>query len=428
MTKEEYKDLKQYSSPEYINTDIIVTNYLPEKLFIVVRYNPSDPTDYRHRIVEINSISEFIYYGCNGNLLKCGNDIFYSYTPIKELKVIGNKWKDKITFFTEDRNFSCSYRTLKDISVIFSSHFTELIRDLKRNKISPKGLNKFLYCIPYWITVDKISIEAAFHLKPTELRQLSENFQGDEYNSYTRVYQLKNVFGTSVKDICKYLPIYSDVNARVYLYELTKSKSGKKEYREIFRYCLNLYEQNRKLLNTYLDYRHVLYLMPKELGKGLPIYPQDFSKINSLHDKAVEIFNREQERIKIAKNAENQTRYLENYYKLAKSFEFSDDTYSIVAVKDLQDLIREGRILKHCVGSYIDSVSNGKEYILFLRQNKDIETPFFTIDVTPDNKVRQIHGHSNCNISKDIHPFIKKWANKFKLDISNCSGIYAALR
>jgi len=105
----------------------------------------------------------------------------------------------------------------------------------------------------------------------------------------------------------------------------------------------------------------------------------------------------------------------------------SDDTYSIIAVKELLDLVKEGRVLNHCVGSYVDSVSNGNEYILFLRKNDNVDIPFYTIDVTPDGKVRQIHGKGNCSITKEIKPFIDKWISKFKLDGSNYSGVYCHL-
>ena len=62
-----------------------------------------------------------------------------------------------------------------------------------------------------------------------------------------------------------------------------------------------------------------------------------------------------------------------------------------------------------------------------MRKNNELDKPYFTIDVTPDKKVRQIHGFGNCNLTKELKPFVKVWADKFELDISNCSGVLCAL-
>ena len=75
----------------------------------------------------------------------------------------------------------------------------------------------------------------------------------------------------------------------------------------------------------------------------------------------------------------------------------------------------------------MNSVSTGKEYILFLRKNSDPDTPYFTVDLTPEKYVRQIHGLRNCDMTEEIKPFVEAWAKKFKLDITNCSGVCCAL-
>lgn len=177
--------------------------------------------------------------------------------------------------------------------------------------------------------------------------------------------------------------------------------------------------------STYFDYLRMRSRLKNDIDlSAFPERPKDanLQHIQSLHDQLMTIHNR----IQIFKRKEEvkqkTTRYLEKYYNLAKEFEFSNDKYSIIACKDLLDLKLEGCELNHCVGSYIDSVADGNEYILFLRKVSEIDKPFFTIDIMPNKKVRQIHGKNNCNITDDIKPFIKKWAKKLKLDITNTSG------
>lgn len=74
------------------------------------------------------------------------------------------------------------------------------------------------------------------------------------------------------------------------------------------------------------------------------------------------------------------------------------------------------KLLNHCVASYKDSISEGKEYILFLRKQNDPDKPYFTIDVTSNKHVRQIHGFNNCNIENDVlRQFVENWGKAFNL-------------
>lgn len=174
----------------------------------------------------------------------------------------------------------------------------------------------------------------------------------------------------------------------------------------------------------YRDYIRMYEQLPTELRNGFTIFPKNVRK---KHDDILKLYERHQDAIAELKRKEVQENYLKNYYDRAKSFEYKDSDYQIIACKDLSDLVKEGRELHHCVGSYINSVGKGSEYILFLRKIDNVETPFFTIDLTPDLIVRQIHGLRNCNLSNEVKPFVSKWAEKFNLNISNCSGIYCAI-
>ena len=75
-----------------------------------------------------------------------------------------------------------------------------------------------------------------------------------------------------------------------------------------------------------------------------------------------------------------------------KKYLFEDEEYLIVAPKESDDLAKEGMELHHCVKSYIDAVSEGRTNILFLRKKEEPEKPFFTIEVTNDDKIRHIMG------------------------------------
>ena len=165
-------------------------------------------------------------------------------------------------------------------------------------------------------------------------------------------------------------------------------------------------------------------VLSDESKRQFPIFPKDVTKY---HDRILPVYNREQAYRKEKELSEKQKQYATDFYKKAVKYNYSDDTYSIKACEKLVDLLVEGSTLHHCVGSYVNSVSTGKEYILFLRKNSDPDVPYFTIDLTPEKHVRQIHGLCNCNITEEIKPFIQSWAKKFKLNLAGCSGVYCAL-
>ena len=190
----------------------------------------------------------------------------------------------------------------------------------------------------------------------------------------------------------------------------------------VIKYMVGLSNYNH--VRIYIDYLRVRRQC-SDFVTGFSECPQDssFEHIKLLHDKLVLIFNRNQELIR-QKRLEAQTQeYQTKYLPLAQEFEFKDKNYFIRACKDLAELGTEGKCLRHCVGSYVDSVRSGREYILFLRKNDEPDVPYFTVDVTPDKQVRQIHGYANCNVPNELLPFVRSWAEKFQLDISGMSGV-----
>ena len=176
--------------------------------------------------------------------------------------------------------------------------------------------------------------------------------------------------------------------------------------------------------HTYRDYYHMYMGVSPKVKAEFPILPKDIEKY---HNKLVPIYNREQAYRKKKEIEDKQNAYKDNVYEKASKFNYSNNEYLIKACEELIDLLIEGSSLHHCVGSYVNSVSEGKEYILFLRKVSEPDTPYFTIDLTPNHQVRQIHGMCNCNMTDDIKPFVDEWAKKFKLNLEGCSGVRCAL-
>lgn len=222
------------------------------------------------------------------------------------------------------------------------------------------------------------------------------------------------------------------------LKDLGYSPEDVAKYINVYDYCPSQYLNNRKILDVlyafnsldintafyarmdYRDYLRMISNFPADIKKNFPLCPQDVKKY---HDKAIVISNRYQQQIQEAQHKEVEDKYINNVYPLAKEYEYSNNEYVIIAPKSVFELSTEGKVLSHCVGSYIQSVSNGKEYILFLRKKDQQDVPYFTINITPDKEIRQIHGKYNCNVPEILMPFINSWVKKF-----NLTGSYNSIK
>ena len=101
------------------------------------------------------------------------------------------------------------------------------------------------------------------------------------------------------------------------------------------------------------------------------------------------------------RKVEEQKRNKEFNKRLRKMYEFSYGDLCIVVPGSTQEIIMEGKTLKHCVGGYAARHFNDKVTILFLRHKRKPGTPFVTIEIIPRKKmtekvvIRQIHGYQN---------------------------------
>ena len=79
-----------------------------------------------------------------------------------------------------------------------------------------------------------------------------------------------------------------------------------------------------------------------------------------------------------------------------EKFSWTDGEYSIIIPETPTEIVEEGHYLHHCVGGYVNRVAEGTTNILFLRKNRYLNIPFYTIEVNNNNAVEQIHGMCNC--------------------------------
>ena len=79
---------------------------------------------------------------------------------------------------------------------------------------------------------------------------------------------------------------------------------------------------------------------------------------------------------------------------LQKKYGFRCGGYLIRAAESAEEIIAEGKALKHCVAGYADRYLSGATTILFLRRTSEADKPLVTIEMD-GKKMVQAHGYRN---------------------------------
>lgn len=77
------------------------------------------------------------------------------------------------------------------------------------------------------------------------------------------------------------------------------------------------------------------------------------------------------------------------------------------------ELIKEGKILQHCVATYAKAVARGETTIMFIRRQEDPEQPFFTLE-WKKGIVIQNRGFKNRVRTPEVIAFEAKWIDHIK--------------
>lgn len=143
------------------------------------------------------------------------------------------------------------------------------------------------------------------------------------------------------------------------------------------------------------DYREAAEAIGLEIWKDNVLFPKN---LQEAHDAATE---RHQEQLAAERTKAEQERlellgksYAERKKKLKEKYAFEWDGLLVKIPESGQEIVDEGRILRHCVAGYADRHLKGETTILFLRHKKNPNKPFITIEMDV-NRIEQIHGYRN---------------------------------
>ena len=194
------------------------------------------------------------------------------------------------------------------------------------------------------------------------------------------------------KTMVEYLTILREANAMSYAKELTAcARKAGCTIQQAVNYIRKQPDGTERVLIRWDDYLNMARQLHFDMTRLDVTMPKD---LQDRHDAAAETLN-------YHRKVEQQKKHKEFNKRLRKMYEFTYGDLRIVVPGSTEEIIMEGRTLKHCVGGYAARHFNDKVTILFLRHKRKPDTPFVTIEIIPRSKmtskviVRQIHGYRN---------------------------------
>jgi len=198
--------------------------------------------------------------------------------------------------------------------------------------------------------------------------------------------------GMSMTEYVSFRILYRDEHKAALLISAAK-KAG-----ATLNQAMNYVEKQKGQLRLWADYLDMADRLAYDLTDRTVAMPKN---LRERHDAAVDLL--EYQKNKIAEEA-----YQDRREKLRKKYEFSLDGLRVMVPERVQDIVTEGKTLRHCVGGYAARHADGQTCILFIRHERRPERSFLTLEL--DEKklfIRQVHGYRNEGYKNAVAPSIR---------------------
>lgn len=150
------------------------------------------------------------------------------------------------------------------------------------------------------------------------------------------------------------------------------------------------------------------------------------------HDELVERIHRESSKDIAAAVLEKFPAVDDICRAIKEKYEYTDGKYTIVVPNGVLDIIVEGRLLSHCVGTndrYWDRIQRHETYILFLRKASDVDIAYYTLEAEPNGTVRQVRTKFDRQEQdiEDVRDFLSRWQKAVSVRLTNKDRTEAAV-
>lgn len=164
-----------------------------------------------------------------------------------------------------------------------------------------------------------------------------------------------------------------------------------------------------------VSYLHDYWKMVFKVHNSLPEtmrYPKDLVKA---HDRMVLLIEE--------KESKKLNELISGRFKELDNLSFADEETGLMIrpCATHGEIIKEGKILIHCVATYAKSYAEGKTSIFFIRKISEPDIPYYTLEFK-NGKVAQNRGLRNCARTEDVKIFEEKWLNYIRTLKENDNG------
>lgn len=179
--------------------------------------------------------------------------------------------------------------------------------------------------------------------------------------------------------------------------------------------CSRVQAQIRHTATTYTDYLAMRVNLGYDLANTVYQQPRDLS---IAHERMVIESNKEEMDKHLQEAAVKYPNIRRSYEKLIERYYFEDDNYVIRPAESAEEIVMEGRLLHHCVGSagYLDKHNKGTTYILMLRFEANPDIPYITIEIdSKEPRIIQWYGERDRKPDeKNMQQWLDGYLEKLK--------------
>lgn len=258
--------------------------------------------------------------------------------------------------------------------------------------------------------IDKKANEAAAILRlcKEDYKYLIKNkhHNDDAMLEYIKRARIK---GIPLKKYDMYIELCRNIHTADDVDYLLKFQNLEKLYNTINKYI----PEYGSMATTLIEYRDYIRLRQR---RGDDLANTVYLKPRNLRETYTEL-RAEEERNKDKNYIEQMSSKYGNIanvsVKIQKKYTYETDMYLIRPAADAAEIVMEGRMLHHCVGSdsqsYMKNYAEDKSYILVLRKKNEPNTPYITIEIR-DKSIRQWYGIHDSKPDKNIiKPLLDKY-------------------
>ena len=247
-------------------------------------------------------------------------------------------------------------------------------------------------------------------LSKEDFRAIDERIEPEELQLFRRLRELEPKASTS-----RLLTMSRDDSGTLLIQQMKKYGGTMDKYERYFQ-KQELRLKEIQLLADARDFAQALH--PRQKLTEEELWPR---RLRETHDRLSE---ENVLRLDAGKARKLQEGFDAVYQKYA-DLQWTDGDLEILLPKSNLELVREGQVLRHCVGSYGHEHAGGKKIILFVRHHRRPERCYYTLNISfmgDRPQEVQLHGYGNerhgvnkqysHKIPAKVRAFVDRWENE----------------